>query len=135
MSQLDNVIVYDRRRIVDERGCFLKTMTGKEVGLGRSFGEIYITEANPGCAKGGHYHIVANEWFSLISGEAELLLVDVITGEERTIHMSIDKPITVFIPRNVAHLVRNVSNIVGFTLMAYSDRSYDPKDTIPFCFG
>ena len=53
------------------------------------------------------------------------------THENRDIEMSLDKAITVFIPNNVAHIVVNNSD-KDFILLAYTDKLYDPKDTIPY---
>lgn len=85
----------------------------------------------PGQAKGGHYHPEAVEWFTIIDGSAILKLEDMETHERRDIEMSLDKAITVYIPNNVAHIVVNNSNN-NFILLAYTDKLYDPADTIPF---
>lgn len=45
--------------------------------------------------------------------------------------MSLEKAITVFIPSNVAHIVVNNSN-EDFILLAYTDKIYDPSDTIAY---
>ena len=85
----------------------------------------------PGQAKGGHYHPEAVEWFTIIQGNAVLKLEDMETHEYRDIEMSLEKAITVFIPNNVAHIVVNNSD-KDFILLAYTDKLYDPKDTIPY---
>ena len=53
------------------------------------------------------------------------------THERRDIEMSLDMAITVFIPNNVAHIVVNNGD-KDFILLAYTDKLYDPKDTIPY---
>lgn len=69
----------------------------------------------------------------MIEGEAILKLEDMETHERRDIEMSLEKAMTVFIPNNVAHIV--VNNADGdFILLAYTDKLYDPKDTIPYTF-
>ena len=85
----------------------------------------------PGQAKGGHYHPEALEWFTIIEGNAVLKLEDIETHERLDIPMSLDKAITVFIPNNVAHIVVNNSD-KDFILLAYTDKLYDPKDTIVY---
>lgn len=85
----------------------------------------------PGQAKGGHYHPVAVEWFTLVEGSAILKLEDILTHERLDIEMSFEKAITVFIPNNVAHIVINNSD-KDFILLCYSDKLYDPKDTIAY---
>lgn len=129
MSQIDKVRILQRRLIVDERGWFLKVITGTEEEIPSHTGEVYLTMGKPGQAKGGHYHPEAVEWFTIIEGEAILKLEDMENHERRDIEMSLEKAITVFIPNNVAHVVVNNSD-KDFILLAYTDKLYDPADTI-----
>lgn len=131
MEQIDKVQIIKRRLISDDRGWFLKAITGTEEGIPHHTGEVYLTMGKPGQAKGGHYHPEAVEWFTLIKGEAILKLEDMETHARKDIEMSLDKAITVFIPNNVAHIVVNNGN-EDFILLAYTDKLYDPKDTIPY---
>lgn len=131
MSQIEKVQIINRRLISDERGWFLKAITGTEDGIPNHTGEVYLTMGKPGQAKGGHYHPEAVEWFTIIQGVAVLKLEDMETHERRDIKMSLEKAITVFIPNNVAHIVVNDSN-EDFVLLAYTDKLYDPKDTIAY---
>lgn len=131
MSQIQKVQIIPRRLIKDERGWFLKAITGTEENIPSHTGEVYLTMGKPGQAKGGHYHPEAVEWFTIIDGSAILKLEDMETHERRDIEMSLDEAITVFIPNNVAHIVENNSNN-NFILLAYTDKLYDPADTIPY---
>lgn len=79
----------------------------------------------------GHYHPLAVEWFTIIEGEGLLKLEDVVSHERMEIIMSLEKAITVFIPNGVAHIVENNTD-KDFILQAYTDKLYDPADTIPF---
>ena len=131
MSQIDKVHVIQRRLIADDRGWFLKAITGTEEGIPLHTGEVYLTMGKPGQAKGGHYHPEAVEWFTIIGGSATLKLEDMETYERKDIEMSLEKAITVFIPNNVAHIVVNNSD-KDFILLAYTDKLYNPKDTIAY---
>jgi dTDP-4-dehydrorhamnose 3,5-epimerase-like enzyme len=131
MQLRDKIEIIKRHLIVDSRGYFLKVLTGTEKGLLNSTGEIYITVANPAESKGGHYHGLATEWFTIIQGESMLHLEDVNTKERMDYFLSSKEPYTVMIPPNVAHLFCNNSS-QEFILIAYSSRQYDPKDTIPY---
>ena len=131
MSQIDKVQIIPRRVISDERGWFLKVITGIEEGIPSHTGEVYLTMGKPGQTKGGHYHPEAVEWFTNIEGEAILKLEDMETHERRDIEMSLEKAITVFIPNNVAHIVVNNGD-KDFILLAYTDKLYDPADTIAY---
>lgn len=129
MSQIDKVKVIPRKLLKDERGWFLKAITGTEENIPNHTGEVYLTMGKPGQAKGGHYHPEAVEWFTIVQGSAILKLEDMETHERRDIPMSLTKAITVFIPNQVAHVVVNDSN-EDFILLAYTDKLYNPKDTI-----
>lgn len=131
MSQIQKVQIIPRRLIKDERGWFLKTITGTEENIPSHTGEVYLTMGKPGQAKGRHYHPEAVEWFTIIEGSAILKLEDMETHERRDIEMTLDKAITVFVPNNVAHVVVNNSN-KDFILLAYTDKLYDPADTIAY---
>lgn len=131
MSQIDKVHIIPRRLIADERGWFFKAITGTEEGIPSHTGEVYLTMGKPGQGKGGHYHPEAVEWFTIIEGSAILKLEDMVTHERRDIEMSLEKAITVFIPNNVAHIVVNNSD-KDFILLAYTDKLYDPADTIAY---
>lgn len=71
------------------------------------------------------------EWFTIIDGSAVLKLEDLETHERKDIEMSFEKAITVFIPNNVVHMVVNNGD-KDFILLAYTDKLYDPKDTIAY---
>ena len=131
MSQIEKVKVIPRRLLKDERGWFLKAITGTEENIPSHTGEVYLTMGKPGQTKGGHYHPEAVEWFTIVQGSAILKLEDMKTHERRDIPMSLDKAITVFIPNQVAHVVVNDSH-EDFILLAYTDKLYDPKDTIAY---
>ena len=134
MSQIDKVRVISRRLIADDRGWFLKAMTGTEEDIPSHTGEVYLTMGKPGQAKGGHYHPEAVEWFTIIEGNAILKLEDMETHERRDIEMPFEKAQTIFIPNKVAHVVVNNSD-KDFILLAYTDKLYDPADTIAYQIG
>ena len=128
---VDKIRIINRRLIKDDRGWFLKVITGTEQDIPSHTGEVYLTMGKPGQSKGGHYHPEAVEWFTIIEGNATLKLEDIQTHERLDIEMSLDKAITVFIPNNVAHVVEN-SGEKEFILLAYTDKLYDPSYTISY---
>jgi dTDP-4-dehydrorhamnose 3,5-epimerase-like enzyme len=123
-----------RRLICDDRGWFLKVIDGKEDNLPKQTGEIYITNARKGQAKGGHYHINASEWFTLLTGSCDLLLVDIETNEKMVIKLCDKESKTIYVPKGIAHLFVNTDK-ADFLLLAYTDLLYDPEDTIPYNFS
>lgn len=133
MSLRDKIQIYPRKLLIDERGWFLKTMTGLESQLPNHTGEIYFTCAKPGQAKGGHYHPIAQEWFTMIVGQGVLVLEDIDTKQRMEIEMNAQQPETIYIPPRVAHIVENRAS-EDYIMCAYTDELYDPKDTIAYAF-
>lgn len=131
MSQIEKVKMIPRKLIVDDRGWFFKAITGTEDYIPNHTGEVYLTMGKPGQTKGGHYHPEAVEWFTVIDGNAVLKLEDVETHERKDIELSLEKAVSVFIPNKVAHVVENTGG-KDFILLAYTDKLYDPQDTIPY---
>jgi dTDP-4-dehydrorhamnose 3,5-epimerase-like enzyme len=133
MSLIDKIQIIPRKLIKDNRGWFLKVINGEENNLPKYTGEIYFTNAFPGQSRGGHYHLRAKEWFTLIKGMCDLYLEDIETGEKMVLSLSSNEPITVYVPSMIAHSFLNKSN-EEYLLMAYNDLLYDPSDTIPYDF-
>lgn len=131
MSIEERIRIIKRNKIEDSRGWFLKVINGLEEDLPSKTGEIYITNAKIGEIKGVHYHDLANEWFTLLFGVCELKLVDIKTNEKLILILDENNPTTVFVPSGIAHAFVNTGD-AEFTLLAYSDQLFDPKDTIPF---
>ena len=61
--------------------------------------------------------------------KAMLKLEDVETHEKMEVVMSLENPISVFVPNNVAHIFENLSDS-NFIVLAYTDLAYNPSDTI-----
>ena len=133
MSLKEKIKIIPRNKIVDERGWFYKVINGREDGLPERTGEVYLTCGFPNQSKGGHYHLVANEWFTLIKGNCILKLVDIETNEIMEIDMSQGEFFSVFVPSKVAHIFINQS-LDDFLLLAYTDQIYNQSDTIAFDF-
>jgi len=127
----NRIKVIPRERLVDKRGWFVKVINGKESHLSSDIGEIYSILANPGETRANHYHDLAQEWFTLIQGKAELQLEDIYTKEKICLCLDSDNPQTIFVPNKIAHSFINHARD-PFILIAYSDQQYDPADTIPY---
>lgn len=125
------ITILDRTRLIDDRGWFLKALTGKEENLPEYTGEVYITSAKPNSFRGGHYHKEATEWFTLLTGKALLRLSDVETNEKMEILLDSAYPQTIVIPPFVAHSFVNQSDS-DYILLAYTDLLYNPEDTVAY---
>ncbi len=131
MALKDKIKIIPRCLVKDERGWFLKVITGTEENIPSHTGEVYLTMGKLGQVKGGHYHPEAVEWFTVIEGEAVLRLEDIETKERIEIPMSLEEAISVFVSNNVAHDFKNTGD-ANFIVLAYTDKLYDPKDTITY---
>jgi dTDP-4-dehydrorhamnose 3,5-epimerase-like enzyme len=127
------IIPLERR--ADARGWFLKVLMRQQLDGDRTFGEIYLSVAEAGQARGAHYHQRTTEWFCLIGGTATLSLCDTATGERRAVDLDALRPAVVVVPPGRAHAFSNAGPTPAM-LLAYSDVPYDPRDpdTIPFDF-
>lgn len=131
MTLKDRIKIIPRRLIKDDRGWFFKAITGTEDNIPNHTGEVYLTMGKPGQIKGGHYHPEAVEWFTVIEGNAVLRLEDIDSKERIEIPMSLEDAKSVYVPNNIAHDFKNVGD-TDFIVIAYTDRLYDPKDTIAY---
>ena len=127
----EKIVIYNRTSYFDERGLFVKIITGNEQNLPHQTGEVYVTIAKPGFSKGSHYHLNANEWFTLIKGKSKLLLIDIDSQEKLELILDSEQIKTIFVPKRIAHCFQNISD-EDFILAAYTDLLYDPSDTIPY---
>ena len=130
----NKIRIIEREKIQDSRGWFLKIINGFEKGLPQFTGEIYTTSAISGEAKGGHYHLKANEWFTLIQGKCKLKLYDIDEKEYYEIILEDKFPKTIYIPFRIAHSFENYSS-KNFILVAYTDKLFDLSDTVKFNFN
>lgn len=131
MTLKDRIKIIPRNLIRDDRGWFLKAITGTEDNIPNHTGEVYLTMGKPGEIKGGHYHPEAVEWFTVIKGNAVLRIEDIKSKERIEIPMSLEDAKSVFVPNNIAHDFKNIGN-TDFIVLAYTDKLYDPKDTIAY---
>lgn len=128
---MKNIEIIQRKLISDSRGWLLKAINGHEAGLPDKTGEIYVVCGYSAQSRGGHYHLKASEWFTLIKGKALLRLKNIHDSTINEIELTMDNPITVFVPPFIAHEFVNLQDS-EFVLLAYSDELYDPKDTVLF---
>ncbi len=134
MNRLKEKIYATKRILInDKRGWFLKIINGLEIGNPFSC-EVYLTSAKPGESRGGHFHLKAREWFTLLQGEALLIMIDINTHEKLEISLSGTKPETIYMPPGIAHNFYNVGDD-DFILIAFTDVEYDPLDTLIYNFN
>jgi dTDP-4-dehydrorhamnose 3,5-epimerase-like enzyme len=133
MKLKQKIKIIDRKRINDSRGWFLKIITGKEEFVPSFTGEVYMIYAKPGETRANHYHPEACEWFTLVAGKAMLLLEDISSKEKLYIELDSENPQTIYVPNQIAHSFENISP-EPYMLVTYTDKLYDPADTINYKF-
>lgn len=129
MKLKDKIQLVDRQLLLDDRGWFLKVMKGDEDFLQQSFGEIYVTLAKPMEWRANHFHTEASEWFTVLQGQAKVILEDIESKERLEIALASTDPKTLFVPPHVAHVFLNDSKQNNMLLITYADRRYVPNDT------
>jgi dTDP-4-dehydrorhamnose 3,5-epimerase-like enzyme len=131
MTLKDRIRFIERSRLSDERGWFLKVLTGLEDELPEPVGEMYFTHAVPGQVRGNHFHHLAHEWFTVIQGVAEVGFLDPKTGERLDYVAKSSTPVTIHVPPGIVHAFKNPETATEpMLLVAYSSEIYDSADTV-----
>ena len=87
---------------------------------------IYVSSVNSGETKGPHIHTKRNSYFVCIEGKVIFILRDE-NGEYTEIESSHEKPVMVFVPKNIASAHVNISNTTS-RVLALADISWKPND-------
>jgi dTDP-4-dehydrorhamnose 3,5-epimerase-like enzyme/SAM-dependent methyltransferase len=127
---LEGIVVLEQPRFEDARG-FLQKILLSSRWSGAQQGEVYVTSASSGEAKGNHFHQQMGEWFAVVQGEGSIEVCDPESGERRSIPLGVSRPRTVFIPAGVAHAVVNRGS-EPLVCVACADAEHDPTDVFPF---
>ena len=117
----------------DKRGWLVEILHESNLDK-REFGQIFVTIAYPGIVKGGHYHKRKKEWFYVVTGEGELIVVDNKTGEEKKILMGENNMVAVEIPPNVTHWIKNIGEEI-MHLLVYADEEFNPQRPDTYYLG
>tara|TARA_B100000686_G_scaffold354798_1_gene467304 strand:+ start:2357 stop:2818 length:462 start_codon:yes stop_codon:yes gene_type:complete len=87
---------------------------------------VYVSSVNPGERKGPHIHTKRNSYFACIHGKVIFILRDE-KGEYIEIESSSEKPVMVFVPKNVASAHVNISDNTS-RVLALADLAWKPDD-------
>lgn len=128
---LERIRIVEQRRVRDGRGYLHKILTASQCGGHPPGGEVYVTAARPGQAKGNHFHRLMGEWFAVVEGRGTLELQDPVTGERESLALEADHPRTVFVPPGIAHAVVNQGDF-DLVCVAWAERDHDPEDVFPW---
>jgi dTDP-4-dehydrorhamnose 3,5-epimerase len=115
----------------DDRGWFSEIARDDEKTLTR-FGQASITTTYPGVIKAFHWHRYQDDLWFVVKGSAQVVLYDrrprsKTKSETNVFYLSEDNPITVLIPKGVAHGYR-VLGEESVVLVYFTTKSYNAKN-------
>ena len=87
---------------------------------------IYVTSVNPGEIKGPHLHTKRNSYFLCIHGEV-IFVIQKKSGEYEEIRTDTNRPVLIFIPKNVPVAHININDDVS-RVLTLADLSWKPYD-------
>lgn len=117
----------------DYRGQLKKIVQKRQLEEGQEIEEIYVLYSNTGTIRGNHYHKKTAEYFTVISGEAKMALLDIDSGASETITIKASDNLVIKVNCNTAHGIKNESHEL-LVVLAVSSKQYDPQDndTYPY---
>jgi len=128
-----NYQIKDLQKHADQRGWLVEMLKQDEIEAGQTIKQIYVATIQPGCFRGGHYHLKRIEWFFIIGDNVEIHLEDVGTKEHKAIFIVNDKPQRITINPNVAHAVINKGNGAAYLFSAQNNIfAHENPDTIEY---
>ena len=87
---------------------------------------IYVTSVKPSEIKGPHLHTKRNSYFVCIHGEV-IFVIQKKSGEYEEIRTDADRPVLIFIPKNVPVAHININDGVS-RILTLADVSWKPSD-------
>lgn len=130
-QRLSGVKVTQVKLHKDERGWLAEILRQEQLEGATSFGQFLVTTACPGVVKGNHYHRRKKEWFCVIKGRGLLRLEDNLTGAWQELYLGDGNLVTVMIPPEVTHAIRNEGQEMLY-LLVYAEEPFDPQDPDTF---
>ena len=136
---IEGVKVKKLKVIVDERGWLMEILR-RDDEIFENFGQIYLTVCKPGYVKAWHYHKKQNDLFSVVKGNAKLVLYDMrdnskTKGEIQEFIIGEDNPVLVKIPPGIVHGFTTTKNEPVFIINCPTELyNYEAPDEyrIPF---
>jgi oxalate decarboxylase/phosphoglucose isomerase-like protein (cupin superfamily) len=123
--------VLEQARLSDARGYLQKILMASQCNGNPPRGEVYVTAALPGEAKGNHLHRKMGEWFAIVEGEGTVEICDPESGQRRSIPLGVSRPRSVYVPPGLAHAVVNTGKQT-LVCVAWAERDYDAGDIFPY---
>lgn len=111
----------------DERGMLKKVLMISQM-EGEQIEEVYLLYSAPGSVRGNHYHKKTVEYFTVVQGTAQAVLMDMATGQRMTMEITAQDDKVLKVPAGVAHAFVNPKD-QELILLAISSAQYDSLNT------
>lgn len=111
----------------DARGWLAEILRREDLAPPREFGQLFVTVANVDAVRGNHYHTRKHEWFCAIQGEGVLVVENNETGERDEIFFGEKNMLSVAVPPNHTHALKN-SGSNPLLVLIYISEPYNPED-------
>jgi dTDP-4-dehydrorhamnose 3,5-epimerase len=121
-GKIEDVVVTPLRKFVDERGWLAELWRTDKVDEANRPVMTYISQTEPGVARGPHEHVAQTDNFAFIGpGNFRVYLWDNRPDSPtfdvfQTFVVGQDAPTSVIIPEGVVHAYRNVSHVPGVVI-------------------
>ncbi|HEY0003459.1 MAG TPA: dTDP-4-dehydrorhamnose 3,5-epimerase family protein [Pyrinomonadaceae bacterium] len=121
-GKIRDVVVYDLRKFVDERGWLAELFRHDELAEEFYPAMAYISSTEPGITRGPHEHTEQADLFYFIGpSNFKLRMWDNRTDSETynhvmTLFVGADNPKGIIIPKGVAHAYRNIGHTSGIVI-------------------
>lgn len=113
-------IGYELEKRTDDRGWLAEFIKSQQ------FGQIYISQTNPGFTRGIHWHDTKIEKFLVIGGVAEIKMRDLYSDNASTLKVSGDKLEVMEMPAGRVHSIKNIGDDKMY-LLIWSQQVFDPE--------
>lgn len=99
----------------------------------KKFGQIYyVTFSKKGIVRGNHYHKKWREWFGVVAGKIEVVLLDIYTKERVTfvLNAKLKQYVRLEIGPNIAHSFKSKTNFA--VLINYATGEWGKNDDFDY---
>lgn len=117
-----DVVVRDLRKFVDERGWLMELFRHDELAAEFYPAMAYISQTEPGLARGPHEHVEQADLFCFIGpSNFKMRMWDNRQGSETfrhvmTLFAGADNPKAVIVPKGIVHAYRNIGSVPGVVI-------------------
>lgn len=133
MADIKDVQITDITTYPDDRGYFREIFRTEQAPIAK-IAQASATMSYPGVIKAFHYHNQQDDMWYCADGMIQAVLYDMredspTKGEIQVVVMGEHKPLSLYIPKGVAHGYKVLGNKPAMVLYA-TDREYNPEDEI-----